>query len=149
VGFLLTQRDTQEGDPGSLGLALAVRSLAEWEADSLPVTLATLGAETWASEIVKAIRGPRWPIFLQYLSLGEDIARLPQRAVVGAVQILAVLLDSTEDQIRMSAMQALLPFGDRAPVQAMVRAMCASRGFERSRVLRGLARAASPALGSA
>jgi HEAT repeat protein len=149
VGLLLTQRDTQEGDPGSLGLALALRSLAEWEADSLPVTLATLGAERWASEIVKAIRGPRWSIFLQYLSLGEDIARLPLRTILGAVQILAILIDSTEDQIRMSATEALLPFGDRAPVNAMVRAMCASSAFERSRVLRGLARAASPALASA
>ncbi len=125
---LIEQRSTKEGDPGDLGLALALKSLTEvteeneWEAATRGPLQKRIVA-IWLDELLKATRDQRRTKQERLQSLVREVSHLRGQEVD---EILGPLLEALRDQhrdVRQVAVQVLGALGKRVPVSQLLPAL--------------------------
>lgn len=127
---LLEQRETEEGDPGSLGMALALSSLSELAEARVEDWDAVGGMELereilaiWIAELVDSIRFKREARQKRLQALAKEITTLRTSALQTLVDQLKAFLDHTEDEIREAMVQVLGAIGERASVEPLTKAL--------------------------
>jgi MoxR-like ATPase len=125
---LIGQRSTEEGDPGNLGLALALKSLAEIaERDERePIKTAQLEKDilsTWLEEFLQAARLQRKAKQERLQSLTRDIFHQHGQEVDKILEHLIKTLWSHNINERESACELLRELGQRVPIQQLLVAL--------------------------
>ena len=125
---LIGQRLTEEGDPGDLGLALALKSLAEMtEADewgtATRLQLQRDIVSTWLDELLKATRGQRRTKRERLQSLARDVFHLHGREVDEALKSLVKALWGQNRIVRDAVCKVLQELGQRVPIEPLLVAL--------------------------
>ena len=116
---LIQQRETEEGDPGDLGLTLALTSLAEvgdgerWETGRTReiLQLETHAISLWVEELLDAARKGRKVRAERFQTLAEDIAHLRIAGKDVVIKQLIQALKDVDSNVQQAATRALKNLG--------------------------------------
>ena len=122
LGALAAQATSAAGDPGNLGLTLAVRSAAE-VADAPPawtdvegIDIAAVLVRSWATRFLARESAGTYPL----QRLAGEIRQLDPRAIVAGMDDVLVLLSQEDSHLRKKAVEALRWVADYLPVEPLV-----------------------------
>jgi HEAT repeat protein len=121
---LVAQRKSPDGDPGDLGLALALKSLVEVSVVEEWVSSQAMEFEeelihTWFEELVKAARYQRSAKAEKLRILAHDIGLLKEHATRIALNHLIPALEDRSEHVRAQVVRALGELGERMPLNCL------------------------------
>jgi HEAT repeat protein len=121
---LVAQRKSTEGDPGDLGLALALKSLVEVSVVEEWLSPQTIEFEqeiisTWFEELVTAARYQRFTQAKKLRVLAHDIGLLKEHATRIALNHLIPALEDRSVNVSAEVVRALGELGERMPLSCL------------------------------
>ena len=124
---LIAQRTMEEGDPGSLGLALVLKSLneiteANWWRQTTTMSLAKKALSIWVDELFNAIRENQQGMQERLVSLAQDISYLPRQVVDETLKQLVQALWDQDRNIRNVVCEVLQGLR-QCPTEVLIEAL--------------------------
>ncbi len=121
---LIAQRKSKEGDPGNLGLALAIKSLVEVSEAEEWLSPNAIEFEqeiiyTWFEELVMAARYQRSTKVEKLRILAYDIGLLNKHATSTILNLLISASEDRSENIREEVVSALGELGERMPLKCL------------------------------
>jgi len=121
---LAAQGTTPAGDPGGLGLALAVKSLVEATASDNEdfIALATRVVTAWAKRVAAPLLDDRNQYTVEW-NLGNEIRHLPLAAVHAGCAPLIAIMATGSSSARAQVISVLGQLADHAPFAVLITAL--------------------------
>jgi HEAT repeat protein len=122
---LIAKGESKEGDPGNLGLALAIKSLVEVSEAEEWLSPHAIEFEqeiicTWFEELVTAARYQRSSKVEKLRVLAHDIGLLKEHATSTALNLLLSALEDRSENVRAEVVSALGELGERMPLTCLL-----------------------------